>query len=305
MLSDKPVVGFLGLGSLGGPIARRIGSRYPLVVFDRDMRKAENLAGKISVAHSAAEVGSKADLVFACLGPEADYRAALLGPDGLCHASGFGTYVHLGTSGPRLVEEFARKLADCNVALVDAPVTGGPPLARTGQLTAMVSGPEDSILIARPIMEAYASRIIEAGRAAGDAQAVKLVNNAIALTNLAVACEALMVGAKRGLCPEMMLEVINHGSGQNSATLTKVSRQILTRRFDFGATLGTVIKDLELFHEEAHCQGVPDRITQMTLEAFRMAAREGVEIDDLTSVIRPLERTTHIELTRSHINETL
>lgn len=296
MFVEKPRVGFIGLGSLGEPIARRIAGTFSVIAFDRDPNRGKKLADIASIAGSGAEVGERADLVFACLGPEVDYRAALFGPRGLSHGKRVRTYVHLGTSGPALVQEFASLLEKSNVAFVDGPVTGGPPLARTGSLTAMVSGASESLRHAAPAVVTFATRVIEAGHNAGDAQAVKLVNNAIALTNLTVACEALMVGAKRGLDPAMMLEVINHGSGQNSATLTKVPQQILTRQFNFGASLATVIKDLELFQEEASKLAMPSPISDMALEAFRQALAAGVEVDDLTSVIRPLERMAAVEL---------
>lgn len=296
MTAQPLTIGFLGIGSLGAPIARRIAQKYPLVVHDLNQAKLEGIDAV--KAGSPQEVADLADMIFACLGTEADHRAALLGGNGLRHGLRVRTYVHLGTSGPPLVEELASELAQNEIGLLDAPVTGGPPLAQDGALTTIASGRAELIAIARPVIATYSERVIEVGPKAGDAQAAKLVNNAIALTNLTIACEALMVGAKRGLHPASMLEIINHGSGQNSATLTKFPRQILTRRFDFGATLATVIKDLELFIEEAQSQAMPAAISGMALEAFRNAARMGVEIDDLTSVIRPFERLAGVELSQ-------
>ena len=220
-----PSVGFLGLGAIGAPIAERLlRQRGALAVFDVRPQALAPFAGRADIARSPAEVADRADIVFACITSADDYRQAVLGRDGILRGERMRTYVHLGTSGAALVRGFAEELAARGIATLDAPMTGSPPRARTGSLTAMVAGARPGFDLVEPLMRAYASKIVYLGDRIGAAQVMKTVNNAISLANFAIASEAMIVGAKAGIAPEAMLEVLNAGSGQNSATLTKNSR---------------------------------------------------------------------------------
>lgn len=294
---DVPVIGFLGLGALGAPIARRLADVRSIVVFDPAPARLSGLEAGIERLDSAKDVADRADIVFACLVEERHHRDALLGSNGILYGRRCKHYVHLGTSGSPFIEELDGRLSAAGIATVDAPVTGGPPKARAGELTTIVSGGVESVAFVREAMSRYSSKIVAAGDKPGRAQTLKLVNNAIALTNLVAACEAMVIGATAGIPADTMLDVINSGSGQNSATLGKLPHQILTRSFDFGATLAVVIKDLELFlAEPAACAATLTDTCGTALQAFRRARDEGVEIDDLTAVVRPMERRAGIEL---------
>lgn len=296
---DIPVIGFLGLGALGAPIAQRLAGVGSIVVFDPAPARLLGFQAGIERLDSPKDVADRADIVFACLVEERHHRDALLGSDGLRHGRRCKHYVHLGTSGSPFIEELDRRLSAEGITTVDAPVTGGPSKARTGDLTTIVSGIAESVEFVREAMSRYSNKIVVAGDKPGRAQTLKLVNNAIALTNLVAACEAMVIGAKAGIAADMMLDVINSGSGQNSATLDKLPHQILTRSFNFGATLAVVIKDLELFLAEPAARATTLTDTcRNTLQAFRRARDEGVEIDDLTAVVRPMERRAGVELGR-------
>jgi len=278
---------------MGGPMAARLAAMGEVIVFDT---RPEAVAPFANIATSAADVAAQADIVFACLTDPDDYRLAVLGPDGLLQGGRMRHYVHLGTSGPPLVVELAQGLARRDIAVLDAPITGGPGRARDGSLTAMVAGPAESLALALPLLRAFASTIVNLGLQPGAAQTMKLINNAISLANLAVASEAMLLGAKVGIPAEAMLAVINHGSGQNSATLTKIPNHTLTRGFDYGGSLHVVIKDLELFVANAGAAGAPSRLTQAVLAAYHAARAEGGPGDDVTTVIRPMERASGVEL---------
>ena len=296
--SDQaPAIGFLGLGSLGAPIARRLAAVGPVLAFDPDPARFDGLPSDIRPAPSPRAVGDGADIVFACLAAERHHRDALLGPAGLAHGRRRTIYVHLGTSGSLFVAELAAEMGRHGVETVDAPVTGGPPKARSGELTSIVSGEPACLSQVRDAIALYSRKVVAVDGAPGRAQTLKLVNNAIALVNLVAACEAMVVGARAGLPANAMLDVINNGSGQNSATLGKVPAHILPGSFDFGASLDVVIKDLELFlAEPAAADGALVDTCRSALEAYRRASSEGVEIDDLTAVVRPMERRAKAEL---------
>ncbi len=295
------VAGFLGLGAMGRPMAERMAAAGRLQVFDR---RAEACTGFAEIAASAAELARGCDIVFGCLTDPGDYRAAVLGADGLIEGGRLRTYVHLGTSGGALVRELAAALARRGVDLLDAPITGGPPRARTGTLTAMASGSAAAFAAAEGLMRSYAADIVYLGIQPGAAQTMKLVNNAVSLTNLAIASEAMLVGARAGIPAEAMLQVLNSGSGQNSATLTKIPDHVLPRRFDYGGSLHVVSKDLQLFLDDAAQLGASAHLAAAALRAYREAAAQGSESDDVTTVIRPMERRRRagVELTGATLN---
>ncbi len=290
-------MGFLGLGAIGAPIAERLLRQTgQLTVFDIRPAASAPFAGKAEIAHSPAEVADKSDIVFACLTGADDYRQAVLGGDGLLRGARARTYVHLGTSGARLVRLLAEELSARGIATLDAPMTGGPPRARTGTLTSMAAGARATFDLAQPLIRAYASKTVYLGERLGAAQMMKLVNNAVSLANFAVAAEAMVVGAKAGIAPEAMLEVLNSGSGQNSATLTKIPDHVLPGSFDYGGSLRIVTKDLELFQAEAAALGLTAHLSAEVLRLYQETKAAGADSDDMTTVIRPMESAAGVQI---------
>jgi 3-hydroxyisobutyrate dehydrogenase-like beta-hydroxyacid dehydrogenase len=185
-------------------------------------------------------------------------------------------------------------LSGYGIAALDAPMTGGVPRARDGTLTVMASGPRDAFECVESVMQHYAKKIVYLSDRVGAAQVMKYVNNVLSASNLALACEAMVMGRRAGLDPAAMLEVLNNGTGQNTATLTKIPAQVLTRKFNHGGTLGLMIKDLEAFSGEARRYGVPVPLAEAVIESFRKAALEEGAREDLTKIIRPMERAAGV-----------
>ena len=290
-------IGFVGLGAIGSPIARRlIEAGFKLVVHDVRPEAMRSFAGRAQLAHSSAEVGEQAQVVFGCLPGAGAHREAILGTTGLARAKRVQLYVNLGTLGEPLLLELERGLLDAGITTLDAPITGGVPRAESGTLTAIVSGDRTWFERVEPAMCSYANKRVWLGPRAGSAQVMKVVNNAISLSNLVIAAEAMLVGARAGIDPRVMLDVINNGSGQNSATLSKIPAEVLTDRFNFGGSLAIVVKDLEAFVTQADSQGMPIQSVRTVLEAFRTAKQELGGDADVTEVIRPLERLAGVLL---------
>lgn len=295
--SNCSVIGFIGLGAIGSPIARRlIEAGFELVVHDVRSQAMLPFTGRARLASSCAEVGEQAEVVFGCLPGEGAHREAILGTTGLVGARRVRLYVNLGTLGASLLLELERSLLGAGITTMDAPITGGVPRAESGTLTAIVSGDRSWFERVEPAMCSYASKRVWLGPQVGSAQVMKVVNNAISLSNLVIAAEAMLVGVRAGLDPRVMLDVINHGSGQNSATLSKIPRDVLTDRFDFGGSLSIVVKDLEAFVAQADSQRMPIQSVRSVLEAFRLAKHELGGEADVTEVIRPLERLAGVLL---------
>jgi 2-hydroxy-3-oxopropionate reductase len=289
------VVGFLGLGAIGRPMAERlVQGGAKVVVYNRTAARAACFQGRAEIAATPAELADKADVVFACVTTADSYREVLLGPDGVIRGRRAKTYVHVGTNEVAVLQELAAGLAGRGIATLDAPMTGGVPRAINGTLTVMASGPRAVFDRTEPFLRLYANKIVYLSDRIGAAQVMKFVNNVLSASNLALACEAMVLGRKAGLDPAAMLEVLNSGSGQNSATLTKIPAQVLTRKFNHGGGIGLMIKDLEAFRGEARLQRVPVPLTEAIIASFRTAAAEEGDGEDVTRVVRPMERAAGV-----------
>jgi 3-hydroxyisobutyrate dehydrogenase-like beta-hydroxyacid dehydrogenase len=268
-------------------------------VYDVNAEAVAKFAGRAVIASSAADAASRADVVIGCLPTLAAYEDAILGPQGVAQGSRASTYIHVGTTGSAMVRDFAKFLRKTGVAVIDAPMTGGPARARTGSLTVMVSGPEPALRKVEPILRCYASRVVHFGDQPGIAQTMKLVNNILFGANLIVAAEALVLGAKAGLDLKKMLEVINTGSGQSWVTSEMVPTHVLPRTFDFGSFMPVLIKDLAAVMNEAKMLGVPMPAASAVYQTFIEATAQQSDRDDVTDIFRYVERAAGAELPKS------
>lgn len=294
----KSKLGFIGLGTMGAPMALRlIAGGYSLVVCDKSARASSELAAaKAHVVATPAEVASEAEIVFVCLPSPAAVHEVALGANGICEGNTAKTYVDMSTTGSRMAKTIAGKLADYGIASVDAPVSGGVAGARKGTLTIMVSGDSDSFDRIRPLLTLMGEKIFFVGESAGNAQTVKVINNLLAATAMVASCEAMVMGVKAGLDPKMLLEVINSGSGRNMATADKFPRAILPRTFDIGFKTRLMYKDVSLCLEEAELLGVPMWVANSVKQLCGFAAVQGHPDEDFTEIIKYMERWAGVEV---------
>lgn len=297
MPSSVPV-GFIGLGAMGAAMAERlIGAGVPLVVVDPSAAARERLVALgAEAASSPAELGERVDLVFTCL-PSANVSAAVItGADGLAGAGRVKVVVEMSTIGKQAVVPLAAALAARGKTLVDCPVSGGPRGARAGTLSAIVSGAPDALATVRPYLDLIAKNIFVVGDEPGLAQVMKLVNNLVSAANMAAAFEALVFGAKAGLDPDLMVAVVNASTGRNSATVDKVPQSVLTGRFDYGARLDIMYKDITLGLAEAEAVGVPTWTLGTVGQLWRYCMMRGDGADDYTTVIKHIEDWAGVEV---------
>ncbi len=193
------------------------------------------------------------------------------------------------TVGPSAVRALARRMAPHEVAVIDAPVSGGPRGAEAGTLSLMHAGAPEAVAQALPQLRTIAGRLFDVGAEPGLAQVCKLVNNAISAAGMIAACEATVVGVKAGLDPATLLDAINAGSGRNAGTLDKFPKAILPGTFDYGGPMGLMLKDLSLFIEEAHALGVKSLLAPATLQAWEEAVQRTGGQADYSMVIRHME----------------
>jgi 3-hydroxyisobutyrate dehydrogenase-like beta-hydroxyacid dehydrogenase len=181
------------------------------------------------------------------------------------------------------------------VVQVDAPVSGGVSGAEKGTLAVMASGPRAEVAAVEPAL-AVIGKVFHIGEQPGAGQTMKLANNFLSATAMAATAEAMVMGVKAGLDPRVMLDVINSGSGRNTATETKFPRNVLPGTFDLGFTNGLMAKDVGLALAEAKALGVPMEVAEAVMRQLRRACEEIGPNQDLTTIVQPLERRVGVEV---------
>jgi 3-hydroxyisobutyrate dehydrogenase-like beta-hydroxyacid dehydrogenase len=274
---------------------RLLGRGHELLVHDLSPGAVAALvADGAEAAGSAAELGSRCEIVFLSLPTPAIVRDAVLGPRGILEGGTPRIVCDLSTSGPRLAVELADALAPRGIASFDAPVSGGIAGAKAGTISIMVGGPEPEYEELRPLLEAI-GKPFYMGAAPGSGQTMKLVNNLLGAVAIGVTAEGMAFGIKAGLDPARMIEVLNQSTGINSATRDKWPRSVLPRSFDFGFAAALSLKDTRLLLEEAEAAQVPlplGRIVADYLE--RTLAREGAEAD-FTAIAKVVEEAAGLD----------
>jgi 3-hydroxyisobutyrate dehydrogenase-like beta-hydroxyacid dehydrogenase len=290
-----PAVGFVGLGRMGGPMSRRlIEAGHTLSVFDVSAEAVGALqnAGATAAA-SAQEVGDRADIAFVSLPTPDVVQAVVL--DGVGRGSRAKIIVDLSTSGPGVAGRVSRGLQERGVAWIDAPVSGGVAGAKAGTLAVMASGPRTSFEPVQPLLKNF-GKVFYVGEKAGLAQVAKLANNLLAAAALVVSSEAMVMGVKAGLDPKILLDIINAGSGRNSATQDKFPRAILPRTFDFGFATGLSYKDVRLCIDEAEALGVPMVVGAAVRQMLAVTNAKFGPTSDFTSITRVVEEWAGVEV---------
>lgn len=290
-MTGRQTLGFVGLGAMGARIAARLlDAGHRVVVCDARAQAAAPLRERgAEVAGSPRAVADVAATVFVSLPTPAIVRAVALGDDGLAGGGALRTYVDLSTTGPAVAEEVAAALATRDVAAVDAPVSGGPAGAEAGRLTLMVAGPPVAVAAVQPLLEHFAGRIFVVGDRAGQGQSAKVINNLMSACSIAITAEAMVLGARAGLDPATLLDVVDASSGQNNAASDKFPKQVLTRNFDHGFRLELMAKDVRLALDEAHRRQVPMLLGATVSELWNLAETQDVG-DDCTAIVRMFEQ---------------
>lgn len=290
-------IGFIGLGNMGGPMARRLAAAgYSLVVCDPSEKAVTTLTelGARSVA-TAAEVAAHTDIVLASLPtPEIVHNVAF-GPHGLVRGGRVRIFVDLSTTGPKAAVQVAAGLAESGITALDAPVSGGVASAVKGSLALMVSGPRAAYDELQPIL-AHLGKLFFCGEQAGLGQTLKLANNLMSAAALAITSEALAMGVKAGLDPTVMIDVINASSGRNSASVDKFPRAVIPRTFDFGFATGLSYKDARLCVEEAEALGVPMIVGSAVRQMLAVTNATFGPQSDFTSMAKVVEQWAGVQI---------
>lgn len=255
---SKATYGFIGLGNMGGPMATRLlEAGHKLVVCDRsDAAAAKLVALGATRVDTPAQMADVVDTIILSLPTPDIVEQVALGAGGLAEGRKLKVVVDTSTIGPRAAAKVADALRSRDVVYVDSPVSGGVPGAVKGTLAVMVS-------CARAVFDtleadlANFGKVFFVGEKAGQAQTLKLANNVMSAAAVAITAEAIVMGVKAGLDPKVMLDVINAGSGRNTASVDKFPRCVLPRTFDVGFSAKLAYKDVRLCVDEAEHIGAP------------------------------------------------
>jgi 3-hydroxyisobutyrate dehydrogenase-like beta-hydroxyacid dehydrogenase len=293
----KQMIGFVGVGRMGGPMVRRLlQAGFDLTIYDKSEAAIAQLEGLGATrAASPAAVASAAEIVLASLPTPPIVQAVTLGPNGIGEGSKVKIFIDVSTTGSTVAARVAEGLAARGITAVDAPVSGGIAGAEKGTLAVMVSGPKEIYPKVTPVLEVI-GKLFFVGTRPGQGQTMKLLNNLLSGTAMAISSEAVVMGVKAGLDPQQIMDVINAGSGRNSATQDKIPRCVIPRTFDFGFAISLLNKDIRLCLEEAEALGVPMIVGTAVRQLLAVTiATEGVDAD-LTEVVKTVERWAGVQV---------
>jgi len=288
-------IGFIGLGKMGFPMTRRmIEAKHQLVVFDTRKEAVDTLVAL--GAHAAAspkDVADRVETVMASLPSLAASLEVATGDGGVIAGTRVKRFVDLSTVGSHMAVRIHDLLARRNIVQLDSPVSGGVGGAEKGTLAVMVSGPKSDFEAIRPALDVI-GKVFFIGEKPGAAQTMKLANNFLSATAMVATSEAVVMGVKSGLNPAVMLDVINAGSGMNTASRDKFPRAVLPRSFDFGFATGLMVKDVRLCLEEMRSLGLSMEVAEAVGRLWEVVIRDMGADSDFTSAIQPIEQAAGV-----------
>ena len=293
----KDSIGFIGLGNMGEHMAcRLLNADYKLRVFDIREEAIATLVNRGAIAAtSPAAVASEVQTVILSLPTPEIVKEVALGSNGVIAGTKVKTLVDLSTIGPQTAQEISIGLAAEGIDLVDSPVSGGVAGAQSGTLAVMVSCPDQQFSELRKMLSSIGN-VFHVGTAPGHGQIMKLANNLLSAAALAISSEAMVMGVKAGLDPHIMLEVINAGSGRNTATHDKFPNAILPRSCDRGFANGLMHKDVELYLKEAEALEVPTEVACAVEQLWQTACSEIGPEADFTTIVQCVENRAGVEV---------
>ncbi|MDO0929651.1 NAD(P)-dependent oxidoreductase [Streptomyces sp. TG1A-8] len=296
-------VTFIGLGTMGQPMVRNLARSVPVAVYDAAPEAIAVAARNEGVtALASLNDGVGASVVVLML-PNSKVVERVLGdpgdPESFAGRLRPGTLViDMGSSAPRVTQQLAERLREREVGMVDAPVSGGPRKAATAELTIMAGGPVDAYEQALPLLRAMGTSVTHVGPA-GSAHALKALNNLLSAIGLVGALEVLSAGAKFGLDPRTMLDVINRSTGRNQSTEVKIGPEVLDGRFQVGFSLPLTVKDITTALDLSTSLDLSPEVSQACVRFCQAALADlDGENPDQSEIARYMAKTTGVDLTR-------
>ena len=294
---SNEMLGFVGVGRMGGPMVERLlAAGHKVTIFDANEAALDALVEKgATKATSSQEVASVAEIVMTSLPMPQILEQVALGDAGISSGSKVKIMVDLSTTGPAVAKKVSKGLAEKDIIWLDCPVSGGIAGAVAGSLALMLSGPEAAFERVKPLVSIF-GKPFYVGADAGLAQVAKLGNNLLAASAVVVTSEVMAMAVKAGLDPDIMIDIINVSSGRNSATQDKFPRSVLTGTFDFGFATGLSYKDVRLCIDEAEAMGVPMVAGSAVRQMLAVTNAKFGPDSDFTCIAKVLEEWAGVEI---------
>jgi 3-hydroxyisobutyrate dehydrogenase len=307
MSEAKPEIGFVGVGNMGWPMAAcLVGAGYSVRLADASRSVTDNFVQQVggSAPATLAELAGGSDIVITMLPTSAIVSTVLAdGADTLLAGLKPGSIVIDMTSGqPAVTQALAQRVAAAGSILIDAPVSGGVPRARTGQLAIMVGADAAILERVRPVLEAMGTTIQHCG-AVGAGQAMKALNNLVSAGGFLIGIEALLIGQKFGLDTGMMVDVLNASTGMTNSSQKKFKQFVLSRGFDSGFGLDLMVKDLSIALQIGRDTATPTPFAALCREMWAAASAMLGPGQDHTALAKLPERLAGTELKAAGTSE--
>jgi 3-hydroxyisobutyrate dehydrogenase-like beta-hydroxyacid dehydrogenase len=289
-----PVIGFVGLGVMGGPMCRNVALKHAgdVIAFDVNAAAFASLQEtKARRARTLKELAEQADVVLLSLPGGQQVEQVCLGPEGLTSASRLPSIVvDLSTTTVAVARTIAQQLASKSVAFADAPVARTREAAQRGELSIMVGAEEGLFARIEPLLRYMGSDVTRCG-IVGCGQVVKLVNNALVFENTLAIAEMMVVSERAGVAPEVLLDAVSKGSGDSFALRNHARKAMLPRRFpEKSFPPEYVLKDISYVLELAEQVGVSAHVTELAKRYYTATAKNGYSGRYFPAVIEIVER---------------
>lgn len=284
-------VGFIGLGAMGGPMALNlVKAGFKLVVHDIDQTKTAPLRAKgAELAGTAEAVAAEVERTIVIVETTDQAQAVIAGERGIIKGAKPGHIVLcMATIDPFAARTLADQLAAQGIAMLDAPVSGGTGRAQSGDLSVIVGGDAAVFAKCEDLFKPMGSRSFHVGPL-GSGLAMKLVNNMLVQVNTVAVAEAMVLGVKAGLDPQMIYDVVRVSTGASAAWELRVPR-ILSGDFAPGGTIDISYKDQELETAFAKRLGVPLLLANVTQQVYQMARAKGLNKQDGSAIVKVFEQ---------------
>jgi 2-hydroxy-3-oxopropionate reductase len=284
------IIGFIGLGIMGRPMAKNlIGAGYKLVVYDKFAKFDDLAALGAESAVSNKDVAARGDVIITMLPNSPHVKEAVLGSGGVIEGIKSGaTVIDMSSIAPAASQEIAAALKARGVHFLDAPVSGGEPKAIDGSLAIMVGGDKKIFDTVRPILEKMGSSVVLVGDV-GAGNVTKLANQIVVALNIAAVSEALVFAAKAGVNPQSVFDAIKGGLAGSTVMNAKVP-MMLDGNFKPGFRVELHIKDLQNALDTAHNLGIPVPLTAEIMEILQGLRVDGYAPNDHSAIVRHYEK---------------
>jgi 3-hydroxyisobutyrate dehydrogenase len=295
----KEKIGFIGLGAMGGPMAKNLlKDGYPLTVYDIvDSRMQPLLEAGAVGASSCKEAAENADVIVTMLPSSPHVREAVLGKGGIIEGvREKSILIDMSTIDPVTTREIEKKLSNMKVKMIDAPVARGVAAAVAGTLAIFVGGDKDTFEKCRPILSSMGKDVDYVGEI-GAGEVVKLINNLILSINVCALSEALVLGVKAGVKPDVLFKALSQGSADSFALQNHFKKFVYKGKFEKDVfPVEYIMKDINLAMKTAESVHVPQYFGALALQAYETAMAAGYGDRYYPVVVKTLENLTGVEV---------